>query len=132
MTPATKRVEFWAPRAAAVLFAAFVSVFALDVFDEGLGVWPTAGALLLHLIPSALILALLAIAWRSQSLGAMLYATLGVLVNLFPPRPLALSVRIVMSGPLFMIGGLFLIGRLTRSGSASARPVRRTRPLDQS
>jgi hypothetical protein len=81
----------------------------MDVLDEHFGFWQAAGALLLHLIPVGLLLVLLAVAWRWGGLGALLYVALGVLFNVFPPRPLLWSVHVVMSGPLFVIGGLFLI-----------------------
>jgi hypothetical protein len=109
MTPATRRFVFWAPRVLTLLFAAFVSIFAMDVFDEHLGFWQTIGALLLHLIPVGLLLVLLAVAWRWEWLGGVLFVALGVLFNVFPPRPLPWSVHVVMSGPLFVIGGLFLL-----------------------
>ena len=36
-----KRTLFWAPRILCILFAVFVSLFALDVFGEGYGFWET-------------------------------------------------------------------------------------------
>jgi hypothetical protein len=37
----SSRAFFWAPRALAILFIAFMSFFALDVFGEGYGFWRT-------------------------------------------------------------------------------------------
>jgi hypothetical protein len=34
-----RRLLFWSPRVLCVAFAIFLSLFALDVFSEGLGVW---------------------------------------------------------------------------------------------
>ena len=59
-----KRFLFWLPRVLSALFAAFISLFALDVFGAGYGFWETIWALFVHLIPTWLILAALAISWR--------------------------------------------------------------------
>ncbi len=64
MTTTSKRALFWIPRALCLVFAAFISIFALDVFGEGLRGWQTALALLMHLIPTFLILIVLAVSWR--------------------------------------------------------------------
>ena len=71
-------VLFWAPRALSTLFILFVSMFALDVFQEGHGFWQTLAALAIHLIPSFLMLATLLIAWRHEWVGAALFAVFGV------------------------------------------------------
>ena len=55
MNASAKRVLFWTPRILCILFAIFLSVFALDVFSEGYGFWQTIGALLLHLVPTFIV-----------------------------------------------------------------------------
>ena len=64
MNASVKRVLFWAPRILCILFAIFLSVFALDVFSEGYGFWQTIGALLLHLVPTFIVVIALLIGWR--------------------------------------------------------------------
>jgi hypothetical protein len=98
---------FWAPRALALLFAAFVGIFALDVFDADLGFWQTLAALSIHLIPTGVLLLVLAIAWRWPWVGAGIYIALGVLYNLLFTEP-SWSVRATISGPLFLIAFLFM------------------------
>ena len=56
MNKPTKRLLFWTPRIMCILFAVFVSLFAFDVFGEGYGFWKTLLALLMHLIPTGIIL----------------------------------------------------------------------------
>jgi len=56
MNKPTKRLLFWTPRIMCILFAVFVSLFAFDVFGEGYGFWKTPLALLMHLIPTGIIL----------------------------------------------------------------------------
>lgn len=78
MTAIWERFLFWSPRILAILFAAFLTIFAADVFSESHGFWSTAAALLLHMIPSVLILLILVLAWRHERLGGLFYFTLGV------------------------------------------------------
>jgi hypothetical protein len=86
----------------------------LDVFDEGLGLWQTVVALFMHLIPTWLVLAVLAVSWRSEWTGAVLYAALGVLYAYFAVVRRHPEWTLVISGPLFLIGGLFLLNWLYR------------------
>ena len=79
MTATWERFLFWTPRVLSVLFAAFLGIFAADVFDETQGFWSTALALFLHLIPSGLILLMLVIAWRREWLGVILYLAFGLM-----------------------------------------------------
>src|SRR5437763_16456396 len=60
---------FWTPRVLCLLFAVFISLFALDVFNENIGFWRTFAALSIHLIPTAIVLVVLAIAWRWELIG---------------------------------------------------------------
>ncbi len=58
------RFVVWAPRILCLLFAGFISLFALDVFEENRGFWNTTLALLMHLIPTGILLLILALSWR--------------------------------------------------------------------
>ena len=95
MTQLSKRALFWTPRALSVVFIAFLSLFALDVFDEHLGLWQTLLALTMHLIPSFVLIAALVLAWRWEWIGAALYAGAGLLyvwwvVSMSRPMPAAM------------------------------------------
>jgi hypothetical protein len=77
------------PRILAILFAAFLSVFALDVFGEGYWFWGTIRALFMHLIPTMIVLAALIIAWRWEGVGGHPDPCIGGMVSgyhLEPPR----------------------------------------------
>jgi hypothetical protein len=104
-----KQSLFWTPRILALLFAAFVSMFALDVFGEGYGFWKTILALVMHLIPTGIILLALAIGWRWQWAGGVLFIGLGVLYLVTGGVRFHWPVYAMISGPLFVIGGLFLL-----------------------
>jgi hypothetical protein len=72
-----KRLIFWTPRILNILVAVFISIFALDVFGEGYGFWGTMEALLMHLIPTAIILVVLIASWRCGWIGAVIFPLLG-------------------------------------------------------
>ncbi len=60
---------YWAPRVAGILIILFVSLFALDVFEEGLSIWEMLGGFLMHMLPSIGMIIFLVFAWRREWLG---------------------------------------------------------------
>src|SRR5689334_11501145 len=96
-----QRVLFWAPRILCILFAVFVSLFALDVFGEGHGFWQTCLALLMHLIPTGIILLALVVSWRWEWVGAILFTAFGALYLFFFWGRFHWSVYVLLSGPSF-------------------------------
>ena len=115
MSKPMKRAVFWTPRVLCVLFAVFVSVFALDVFGEGYGFWETIVALLIHLIPTGIILIALVIAWRWEWVGAILFTAFGAWYVIMAWGRFDWTVYLLIAGPLFLIGALFLVNWLTRA-----------------
>jgi hypothetical protein len=73
MNTATRRFVYWTPRILGILFAVFLSVFALDVFSEGHGFWKTIVALLMHLVPTFIFLVVLIVAWRWEWIGGLVF-----------------------------------------------------------
>src|SRR5436190_22304261 len=104
-----QRLLFWAPRILGLLFVAFVSLFALDVFGENHGFWQTTVALLLHLIPTVVLFAVLAISWRWEWIGGVLFPALGLFYLVSFWGRFLWSVYVVIAGPLFLLGILFLM-----------------------
>jgi hypothetical protein len=109
-----KQLLFWMPRILCILFAVFVSMFALDVFGEGYGFWKTILALLIHLIPTVFILIVLAVSWRWEWVGGVLFIALGIFYDVSFWGRFYWSAYLVMSGPLFLMGVLFSINWLFR------------------
>ncbi len=108
MKRTVRRLLFWTPRILCILFAAFVSIFALDVFGEGYSFWETIVALAMHMLPTAVILIALAIAWRWEWVGGLPFIALGAVYILSFPQG-HWSAYLVISGPLFLVGILFLL-----------------------
>ncbi len=114
MKTITKRLLFWTPRILCLLFAGFISIFALDVFDERHGFWNITLALLIHLIPTWLVLGVLAVAWRWEWVGAVLFTALGALYLSTWGR-FHWAAYLCISGPLLLVGALFLVNWFCRS-----------------
>ena len=110
---------YWTPRVLGILIAIFVSLFALDVFGEGYNFSETIAALAMHLIPTLVILIILAIAWRWGRLGGFFFISLGVLSILLFWYPTHWPAYLLISGLLFLVGILFLLNGFYR-GSRSA------------
>jgi hypothetical protein len=109
MNTPDKRFLFWTPRILCILFAAFISMFALDVFNEHLGFWQTVLALLIHLIPTYLVLILLAVSWRWERIGGALLFALGIFYIVFSWGRFHWTVYAIIAGPLFLVGALFFL-----------------------
>ena len=109
-----RRLLFWSPRILCLAFAVFLSQFALDVFNEGYSFLNTIRALMIHLIPAAIIVAALLVAWRWEWTGAVIFPAAAAFysVRVLPRHP---SWALIMSVPLVVIAGLFLANWLKRS-----------------
>jgi len=109
------QVLFWAPRIMCILFAVFLSLFALDVFSEGYGFWETILALLIHLVPTYIVLVVLVFAWLWVWFGASLFAALGVFYIISAWGRFPFVTYLTISGPLFLAGILFLANWIYRA-----------------
>ena len=67
-----EKIFYWLPRILSIAFVLFLSLFALDVFNEYSG-WSIALPLLIHLIPSFVLAGALAIAWKHEWVGAFIF-----------------------------------------------------------
>lgn len=114
MNTPIKRLLFWSPRILCLLFAAFISMFALDVFDGHHGFWRTLLALAMHLVPTVMLLLILAAAWRWEWLGALIFPALGAYYIFSAWGRFPFLAYVIIAGPLFLLGGLFLIGWIKR------------------
>jgi hypothetical protein len=100
---------YWLPRALCVAFAAFLGVFALDVFMmEGMTPLQTAGALALHLLPSLALLGVLAVTWSHEWIGAALFPALAIGHLVMAWGRLRPAAHLAVELPMLVIGALFL------------------------
>ena len=106
----------WTPRIGALVFAAFVGVFALDVFSGEYGFWQTIGAFLIHLIPTFTLLIVAAVAWRWPWVGGVAFlAVAGLFLAQFGAGwGNNWLLYLVFIGPPVVMGLLFLAGWVLR------------------
>ena len=111
MNREAKRLLYWTPRLLCILFATFLSIFAMDVFQEGMPAWQVGLALLMHLLPTFLVLLVLALSWRREWVGGALFTALGLLYLLWArDRPFfGWGAALTIAAPLFLLGLLFLL-----------------------
>lgn len=105
------KFKFYLPRVLAIFLIAFVSIFALDVFSEP--DWPVA--LLMHLIPSFILVVITAIAWKNEKIGGILFFIAGLIAAGFFHSWTAffiVSVPAILIGLLFLENGSGALGKL--------------------
>ena len=108
MNTGIKHVLFWSPRVLCILFAMFLSLFALDVFNEGYGFGETIFALLMHLVPVYIVVIILILAWRREWIGAILFIALALFYLVMSWERVHWSAYWGISGPLVLLGVLFM------------------------
>ncbi len=116
-----QQLLYWAPRVLGILIAVFLSMFALDVFGEGKGFWGTTLALLMHLIPTFILIAVLVVSWRWEWMGGILFIVLGAVYVVWASGQVMRIRRgaLLIGGPPVVIGALFLLNWWRQ---AKARP----------
>lgn len=114
MNRITKKILFWTPRVLCIAFALFLSLFATDVFVPGRSIFDAIIAFLMHLIPVYIILAVLAVSWKFEWIGAAFYSGLGLFYIIWVWGKFPFVTYLGISGPLFLIGILFLINWIYR------------------
>ena len=105
-----KQTLLWTPRIAGILFVLFISLFAFDVFEEGLGFWGTLLALFMHLLPSILLAIAIFIAWKREWVGALLFIGWAIwYLAFFRDRNFPWITYVIIAGLPAMIGSIFLV-----------------------
>jgi hypothetical protein len=131
MRPPGMRLLYWAPRILTILFATFISLFALDVFTEGRGFWETALALLIHLIPTAILIGVLFLSWHREWIGGILYIVLGILYIVWAWGRFPVGTYVIIAGPLFVTGALFMLQWSLRANSRTEPTSKHEGPLSK-
>lgn len=112
MKQAGKRILFWSPRILTILFIGFISLFALDVFGEGLSFWQALSGFLIHLIPTYILIVTLFFAWKWEWVGTVANAALAIFYIISYRGHW--SAYLAICGPLLVIAVLFFLGWIKR------------------
>jgi hypothetical protein len=106
---------YWLPRVLAILYIAFLTLFALDVFDSSTGFFQIAIALFMHLIPNFVLIIALILAWRNEIFG-WAFIALGIIFAIFFLKNLNIYAFIFIILPILVIGALFLWNYYSKKG----------------
>ena len=115
---ASRQILLWAPRVLLIVFALFLIIFSFDVFGEGQRPTQVALKFVVHNIPSAMLGALVFVAWRREWIGASVCLLLAAAYIIwawgrFPP-----FVYVVIAGPLAIVAVLYAVNWRLRSRNA--------------
>jgi len=95
----------WTARILGIGVCVFLALFALDAWDPAKPVTERAADVLVHLLPSILVLAVLALSWRRQWIGGLAFVGLAMAYAVMVK--FRLDWIAVISGPLLATGALF-------------------------
>lgn len=101
MSPGTVR---WLPRIAAILFTAFISLFAFDVGENGGPV--RMMDLLMHLLPTLFCVVIILLAWTREWLGALVFLALAILYGWWASAHVQWI--LLIGGPMLLLTGLYV------------------------
>lgn len=102
----------WAPRVLAIAFTLFISLFALDAFEGQVGFREKAIALLMHLLPTFACVLTIALAWRREWVGTVLFGGLAVYYGVTAwGHP---SWVLLIAGPLVLLAVLYSVAWFSR------------------
>jgi len=100
---------YWLPRIFAIAFILFISMFALDMFNQGYGLWFSLLGFLIHLIPSYLLIAALVIAWKWEHIGGSIFILLSLIYIWLAWAKIDMTAMGFIAGPPVLIGLFFLL-----------------------
>jgi len=96
----------WVARIAGIAAIGFLSLFALDVFEPGAPLTPALLSLVIHLIPSLILVAILVAAWRWPLPGGVLLVAVATMPFVLLSNPL--WVNAMLAAPFALTGVLFV------------------------
>ncbi len=105
MVGVSRTLLLWSPRVLGILVCLFLSVFALDAFSERKGLVQALGDFAIHLVPALVLLAVVAVSWRWEWVGGIVF-TGAALAYAYVARGHPAWI-LVISGPLLIVGILF-------------------------
>lgn len=113
-----QRILRWTPRVLCIIAILFISMFAFDAFSPGRTFWQNIGALIMHLLPSFILIAFLVVAWNRELTGGILITLVGLAatpfiynLNFQRTQSVGTTIGVVMmvTVPFIIIGVLFII-----------------------
>jgi len=117
------KIVHWVPRILCILAILFISLFALDSFSRERTFWQNMGGLLLHLIPSFILIALLIVAWKWELIGGIIFTIIGLGISPFiyshnfrmnQSAGKSLEAILIVTVPFIIVGILFVVSHFMK------------------
>ncbi len=114
----------WIARILCIAAILFVSMFALDAFNEGETIFQKLAAFGMHLLPSIVLALILFIAWKHERTGGIILILIGLLLspfifNMNVDRTgswlIGLEVILMINLPFIIAGILFILSSIKSS-----------------
>ena len=103
----------WTPRILAIISILFMAMFSLDSFEGKNSLGEKMLALLMNNIPVFILIVFLAIAWKKEIIGGILFVLAFIAMSIFfhsfsgNPGSIIVISPFLLSGVLFIVYGLF-------------------------
>jgi hypothetical protein len=91
-----------------VLYAVTLFIFAADVFNHEQNITQTFYDLLLHLIPTAVVLFIVVVAFIRPLIGATIFLVLGLMYIITGWASMHWSAHVLIAGPLLLLSALYI------------------------
>ena len=92
-----------------VLYAVTLLIFAADVFNHEQNITQTFYDLLLHLIPTAVVLFIVVVAFNRPLIGTIIFLVLGLMYIITGWTSMHWTAHVLIAGPLLAMSFLYLI-----------------------
>lgn len=103
------KILHWTPRVLSIIMILFVSIFALDIFGESYSFWVTIWALLMHLVPTFLLILITVTAWKREAIGGAIFIVFGFAYIFMAGTNLQLLTHLLLPTPVIIMGILFVL-----------------------
>ncbi len=131
-------LTWWLPRILCVCAILFISMFALDSFEEEATVNQQMLNFMIHLIPSFILTMILMLAWEKELIGGLIFVAIGIITSPFVfmlnynrthSVGTSLFIISIICFPFILVGVLFILNHLKRVRYFKEIKARRTRNL---
>jgi hypothetical protein len=95
-------------RTLGVLYGVSLLIFAADVFNHEQNIAQTFYDLLLHLLPTAVVLFIVVVAYNRPLIGAIVFLVLGVMYIITSWASMHWTAHVLIAGPLILLSALYI------------------------
>jgi hypothetical protein len=116
-----KKFLYWVPRVLGILAILFISLFALDAFQEGMPISQMLLGFTIHLIPSIILAIFLIVAWKWELIGGIVFVIVSTTPFFFLSNPFWMNG--MLGGPFLLTGVLFILNSRYKSSKQIQTPI---------